>query len=104
PRAATSVPSLRLRRRFSKPPRFRRVHGQVSVEQHLARPLAVLRQQLQSIWEQLLAPCTNKRFGFVKGIWRRLPDLNRGWRFCRFPRVLYLVESSCSLVSGAPRF
>ena len=36
--------------------------------------------------------------------WRRRPDLNRGWRFCRFRRVLQVVESSCSLVSGAPRF
>jgi hypothetical protein len=30
--------------------------------------------------------------------------LNRGWRFCRFRRVLYLVDSSCSLVSGNPSF
>ncbi len=30
--------------------------------------------------------------------------MNRGWRFCRFRRVLYLVDSSCSLVSGTPRF
>jgi hypothetical protein len=36
--------------------------------------------------------------------WRRRPDLNRGWRFCRFREVLYLVDSFCSLVSGAPRF
>ena len=41
---------------------------------------------------------------FLEGMWRRRPDLNRGWRFCRFPWVLYLVESSCSLVAGAPRF
>ena len=26
--------------------------------------------------------------------------MNRGWRFCRFRSVLYLVDSSCSLVSG----
>jgi len=32
------------------------------------------------------------------------PDLNRGWKFCRFPQVLYVVDSSCSLVSGIPRF
>jgi|KBSSwiStaDraftv2_1062776.scaffolds.fasta_scaffold58082_6 hypothetical protein len=32
------------------------------------------------------------------------PDLNRGWRFCRFRWVLYRVDSSCSLVSGVPRF
>ena len=30
--------------------------------------------------------------------------MNRGWRFCRFREVLYLVDSSCSLVSGTPRF
>ena len=36
--------------------------------------------------------------------WRRRPDLNRGWRFCRLRRVLQVVESSCSLVSGTPRF
>ncbi len=34
--------------------------------------------------------------------WRRRPDLNRGWRFCRFRRVRYLVDSPCSLVCGVP--
>jgi hypothetical protein len=42
--------------------------------------------------------------GFSLNDWRRRPDLNRGWRFCRFHRVLQVVESSCSLVSGTPRF
>jgi hypothetical protein len=27
---------------------------------------------------------------FVKD-WRRRPDLNRGWRFCRFTEVVYVV-------------
>src|SRR5262249_55234899 len=36
--------------------------------------------------------------------WRRRPDLNRGRRFCRFHRVLHVVDSSCSLVCGIPRF
>jgi hypothetical protein len=40
--------------------------------------------QLEFIWGQLLVTHTNKRDGFPKGIWRRRPDLNRGWRFCRF--------------------
>jgi hypothetical protein len=32
------------------------------------------------------------------------PGFEPGWRFCRFRRVLQVVESSCSLVSGTPRF
>ena len=34
--------------------------------------------------------------------WRRRPDLNRGWRFCRFPRVGYVVDPSCLLLSADP--
>ena len=41
---------------------------------------------------------------FPNEYWRRRPDLNRGWRFCRFRRVLYPVDSSCSLVTDVPRF
>ena len=37
-------------------------------------------------------------------IWRRRPDLNRGWRFCRQGRDVYLVDSSCFLVGPAPSF
>jgi hypothetical protein len=39
-----------------------------------------------------------------QGFWRRRPDLNRGWRFCRFRWVLYLIDSSCSLASSVPPF
>src|SRR5262245_42566598 len=28
----------------------------------------------------------------LRKVWRRRPDLNRGWRFCRFPRVGYVVD------------
>ena len=41
---------------------------------------------------------------FVEGFWRRRPDLNRGWRFCRQGRDVYLVDSSCFLVSPTPPF
>ena len=40
-------------------------------------------------------PCDRK--GPRKG-WRRRPDLNRGWRFCRFRRVVDFVDWPCSLV------
>jgi hypothetical protein len=30
--------------------------------------------------------------------WRRRPDLNRGWRFCRQGQIVYPVDSSCVLV------
>jgi hypothetical protein len=30
--------------------------------------------------------------------WRRRPDLNRGWRFCRQGRDVHVVDSSCFLV------
>src|SRR4029450_9306389 len=36
--------------------------------------------------------------------WRRRPDLNRGWRFCRLSRNGYVVDSSCFLVSARPSF
>src|SRR5438094_8773561 len=36
--------------------------------------------------------------------WRRRPDLNRGWRFCRQGRDVYLVDSSCFLVGPTPSF
>jgi hypothetical protein len=32
------------------------------------------------------------------------PDLNRGWRFCRQGRDVYVVDSSCFLVGPTPRF
>ena len=34
--------------------------------------------------------------------WRRRPDLNRGWRFCRQGRDVHLVVSSCFLVGRVP--
>jgi hypothetical protein len=36
--------------------------------------------------------------------WRRRPDLNRGWRFCRCRRVALLYGWSCFLARGASRF
>jgi len=36
--------------------------------------------------------------------WRRRPDLNRGWRFCRFNGVVNRVVSCWSLVCPAPPF
>ena len=42
-----------------------------------------------------------------RGCWWLTRILGRCWsmrRFCRFPRVLQVVESSCSLVSGNSRF
>jgi hypothetical protein len=41
---------------------------------------------------------------FSKGFWRRRPDLNRGWRFCRFNGVVNRVVSCWSLVCPAPPF
>ena len=36
--------------------------------------------------------------------WKRRPDLNRGWRFCRFSGKVYLIDSSCFPVSAKPSF
>ena len=33
--------------------------------------------------EHLIVSPPNKRWSFPRKIWRRRPDLNRGWRFCR---------------------
>jgi hypothetical protein len=41
---------------------------------------------------------------FSEGFWRRRPDLNRGWRFCRQGRDVYPVDSSCFLVGPTPQF
>ena len=35
-------------------------------------------------------------------MWRRRPDLNRGWRFCRQGRDVCVVDSSCFLVGPTP--
>src|SRR5688572_25750966 len=40
----------------------------------------------------------------LKIYWRRRPDLNRGWRFCRFHGVVNRVVSCWSLVRPAPPF
>jgi hypothetical protein len=48
----------------------------------LRRPLQ-LATILGPMWAQNVVPPKNKRANSLKGIWRRLPDLNRGWRFCR---------------------
>ena len=37
-------------------------------------------------------------------VWRRRPDLNRGWRFCRFNGVVNRIVSCWSLVCPAPPF
>jgi hypothetical protein len=44
------------------------------------------------------------RHGFPSENWRRRPDLNRGWRFCRQGRDAYLVDSSCFLVGPTTPF
>ena len=36
--------------------------------------------------------------------WRRRPDLNRGWRFCRFRQVVDVVDWPCPLVPDDGRF
>jgi hypothetical protein len=41
---------------------------------------------------------------FELKFWRRRPDLNRGWRFCRFNGVVNRVVSCWSLVGPAPPF
>jgi hypothetical protein len=46
------------------------------------------------------APCAQ----LTRRFWRRRPDLNRGWRFCRLSRNGYVVDSSCFLVSAKPLF
>ena len=41
---------------------------------------------------------------FSEEKWRRRPDLNRRWRFCRQGWIVYLVDSSCFLVGPTPPF
>ena len=50
-----------------------------------------------------LAGHTPNHANFLR-ILRRRPDLNRGWRFCRFNEVVNRVVSCWSLVCPAPRF
>ncbi len=58
---------------------------------------------LQSICEAsgCATPAQNDRMELEN--WRRRPDLNRGWRFCRFNGVVNRVVSCWSLVGPAPR-
>ena len=46
----------------------------------------------------------NKRWNSNCENWRRRPDLNRGWRFCRFNGVVNRDVSCWSLVGPAPSF
>ena len=58
-------------------------------------------------WEHLQVPAglaEEEAMRFSKEFWRRRPDLNRGWRFCRQGRDVYLVDSSCFLVGPTPPF
>ena len=56
-------------------------------------------------WNQAEAVDAFTQTDPVEGVfWRRRPDLNRGWRFCRQGRDVYLVDSSCFLVGPAPSF
>ena len=68
-----------------------------SVDQRAERPLA--RSEMGSLKEPIER----------SEEWRRRPDLNRGWRFCRFREVVYRVgwlrllvpdARRCSLVFG----
>src|SRR5262249_46788065 len=45
-----------------------------------------------------IAPRTYKRSRLPKEIWRRRPDLNRGWRFCR--PLPYLLATAPRLQCG----
>jgi hypothetical protein len=58
-------------------------------------------------WEHLCAEdCASARqlVWFFEGFWRRRPDLNRGWRFCRFNGGVNRVVSCWSLVGPAAPF
>ena len=59
---------------------------------------------LQSICEASVCATGDKMIEFELENWRRRPDLNRGWRFCRQGRDVYLVDSSCFLVGPTPPF
>ena len=80
-------------RRFDK---FQRVSD-------LRRPVTVSGWRFETVYARRIVPRTNKRLIYA-GNWRRRPDLNRGWRFCRFSGVGHRVASCWSLVSPAPPF
>src|SRR5262249_30415601 len=49
--------------------------------------------KLGNINERLLVPFGNKRSNLLRRSWRRRPDLNRGWRFCK-PRLVSRTSGS----------
>jgi hypothetical protein len=64
----------------------------------------VFSSRFENICESALVPRKNKQCSFLRKNWRRRPDLNRGWRFCRPYRVVnrsaWLVFSSL-MMSGS---
>ena len=53
---------------------------------------------LWSNWRAAAGVAQDANDRFCSEKWRRRPDLNRGWRFCRFRAVVDLVDWPCPLV------
>jgi len=105
PRAPASADG----RRFSKLPPFRKRRISQTLELHqladeARRAAGLVAGRFGNTQERTIAPARYKRLGLPRKEWRRRPDLNRGWRFCRFREVVYRVGWLRLLVPDASRF
>jgi hypothetical protein len=104
---ACSKPSISLRDASGGGPLNLHPHTDaVRIRRDFAR-LGSSGSEVGNSWEQNSAPPKARGRGnsrFSEEFWRRRPDLNRGWRFCRQGRDAYPVDSSCFLVGPTLSF
>jgi hypothetical protein len=65
---------------------------------------AVFSVQISPQTRRATARANDQRREFLRNVWRRRPDLNRGWRFCRFGAVPYVIGWPRLLVLDTSRF
>jgi hypothetical protein len=92
------------RRRSSKPPPFRTPALANLAESDICTDAAVPARVTWEHLRTLACAATEQTMRISEGFWRRRPDLNRGWRFCRPLRNVNLAALSCVLVLSRSRF
>ena len=78
------------------------IHRRQSFTWRLHRLPQAFQEHLGTITSAAIGRGNRGSVIFLGKIWRRRPDLNRGWRFCRLGKETYVVDSSCFLVGPYP--
>jgi hypothetical protein len=85
-----TVPGLKCRAQAVSGVEVLETSSPSNVRSHKLRAMRYLRMRegsgARGTWEHSQVPAVsarNRQYSFPKESWRRRPDLNRGWRFCR---------------------